>query len=175
MNKIKDIINLFASVLSIVAIVISCYNYFAIDRIQQHLVDIKPLMLEISITKPEEMAKLSGSVINIEGQITMGNITDNPNNDVCIGLAQRKIDIVPLVRPLSETNLWYAQTKPAINRNGHFDSSVNLGDNKGHGIGIDFQILVLAVPKGSINQGMIFRDLPPYGNASRMITVRRIK
>jgi hypothetical protein len=174
MDKLMKIIQFLSAVLSIIAIAVSFYSYLSVSRLQQHFEAIKPLEMHITITKPEDRAILFHYVTTLEGQIALKtNAWKGNDQDVNIELAQRNIDIVPLVRPLSEANLWYAQTRPAIRKDGQFQGSMNLGGKEGRGVGVDFQILIIAVPNGTISQGATFRDLPPYGNASSIITVRR--
>lgn len=56
---------------------------------------------------------------------------------------------------------------------GTFTLSVNIGEKGGRGINVDFQIVVLALPKGKARQGLELPDLPAYGGASQIVTVRR--
>jgi hypothetical protein len=175
MERILKTVGFVAAVLSIAAIIVSAMTYLKVDRLQRLFEEIRPLELEISLIEPESGAEIRGYVTEVEGQITLARRDSDQDIDVNLTLAQRDIDVVVLVRPLSEANLWWAQTKPAIDRKGYFQGSANIGDKEGRGVGIDFQIIVIAVPRGAIAQGDTFRDLPTYGAASRMVTVRRIE
>jgi len=175
MSKFTQIVGFISAVLSIAAICLAVYNNLKVDRLQQHFEAIKPLKMEISISKPEDGSEIRDFVTEVSGQI----IIKSPDNtaqktETNITIAEKGIEVFPLVRPLSEANIWYAQTKPSINKDGIFTGSVNIGDKEGRGIGVRFQIVMLAVPKGTIRQGDTFRDLPPYGCASKTVTVRRI-
>ena len=160
--------------LSIIAVVISVVSYLRVDHIQQMMDEIEPLEIEIRIQKPENHTEIFHYVVEVTGQISLKHDLGRKGiTDVNIELSRRKIDLIPFVRPLSEANLWYAQTRLAIGRNGYFQGSVNLGTKEGDGVGIDFQIVILAVPINTVSQGRTYRDLPPYGSASRIITVTR--
>lgn len=174
MTKIKENIGFVAALLSIASIVISVYSYFTVDKYRKMFEAIQPLEMDIAIDKPQDGAQVSHCVTEITGQIRIKLGYQSTRTDVNLEIAKRNIDIFPLVRPMSEANTWFAQTKPLIGSDGSFQSSVNIGDKEGRGIGMNFQIAVIAVPKGTIHQGDTFRDLPPYGASSKVITVRRI-
>ena len=170
--RIREIVGLIAAVLSIISFCFSIYCYITVDRFEKMIIEFVLLEMDVSLTEPLDKAPVSNHVIDINGQIRIK--LPSPTTDINLDLARRNIDVVPMVRPLSETNLWFVQTRPNIHKDGSFQGSVNIGDKEGRGIGVNFQIVVIAVPKGTIKQGQTFSDLP-RGATSKTITVRRIR
>jgi len=172
-EKLKTWVQLIGAIFSILAFLLSAVAFIRVDRLEELFDKIGPLEVQLSLSEPEDGTEVEHYVIEIAGQITVAAHEPVSSLDVNLTLAERDIDIVPLVRPLSEANLWWAQTKPVIDRKGYFQGSVNVGDKDGRGVGEDFQIVVIAVPRGAISQGDTFRDLPTFGAASRIVTVKR--
>lgn len=170
--KIKEYIGFTAALISIASACISIYSYLYIDRFEKMITEFVLLEMDVSLTKPQDNYEVSNHVVDVNGQIHIKSVL--PTTNINLDLARRNIDIVPMVRPLSETNTWFAQTRLNIYKDGSFQGSANIGDKEGKGIGVNFQIVVIAVPKGTIRQGQSFHDLP-HGATSRIITVRRIQ
>ena len=153
----------------------SVYSHLRIDKFQKMIDDIRPLEMDIALERPQDGFEVSDYVVEIGGQVRIKSTAHPSRSDINLEIAKRNIDIVPMVRPLSETNVWFAQTKPIIGRDGSFQGSAYIGDKKGRGIGVTFQIVVVAVPKGTVRQGDTFRDLSVYGASSRVVTVKRVQ
>ena len=173
MSKFKEWIGFCAAVLSIGAIVLSAYNHFRVDELQEFYSAVKPLKLELSLSQPLDSTEVSNCVTGITGHVRIQPTGTSPvGTDINMTLAERKIEIVPFVRPFANF-LWYPQTRPTITPEGVLTGSVILGDREGRGIGEDFQVVVLAVRAGEIRPGYPLPDLPQHGCASNTVTVRR--
>ncbi|RLB91596.1 MAG: hypothetical protein DRH50_10830 [Deltaproteobacteria bacterium] len=172
MNKFKEWVGFIAAVLSIGAIVLSVYNYFTIDKLQQFYANVKPLGMEIVLSEPNDGAEVGDCVTKILGDVRIRAAeTSVVTTDINITLAEQKIEVIPFVRPRG--NLWYAQARPVISPKGILTGSVILGERDGRGIGDNFEIVVLAVSEGTVQRGDSFKDLPLHGCASNTVTVKR--
>lgn len=180
MSKLKNNIFIISAIFSTIACILSIFTFIISrvneDKLQKLIDKVGPVNIEISILSPKDGSEIVNYVAGISGKIIFKSLLDNnAKKDVILEFANKGIDIIPLVRPLSEANIWYAQTKPAITKEGDFHGSINIGDKEGRGIGINYQIIVIAVQKGTIKQGHTFRDLPAYLSAAGIITIKRIR
>ena len=161
--------------LAVLAILAGCWYWHSLRkeaRAQRWLNAVAPLEMEISLERPVDGAGVAGYVVDLVGHIRIKSRGSSSRTDVNLEVAKRNIEIVSMVRPLSETGLWFVQTKPAIRPDGRFHGSLNIGSRDGLGVGVRFQIVVLAVPRDSVSA--LYRDLPASGVCSNVVTVRRL-
>ena len=109
----------------------------------------------------------------VDLRTTAAEVESPPPMNLVLG--DKNVELVPFVRPLSEAKWWWAQATPLVHRDGTFEGSVFIGEKRGSGVGVNFQIAVLAVPKGSITEGDRLTNLPFSYATSNVVTVRRIR
>jgi hypothetical protein len=149
------------------------------DELLQELISLRKRITtpSIEIIEPSDGVGTQGSDLKIRGRVS---IEGGSRATVAATLRERKLEIVPFVRPLTTTHApsakWWAQRVVAIDEmNGEVSGTVHIGSQK-HGTGEDFKVVLLIVPQGYIvKSGTRFDDLPAVAVAwSNMITVRRL-
>jgi hypothetical protein len=173
-QKTKEIVFFLGAIFGIFASGISIYNFGKINYIES-IFKISE-SLEINLSEPKDGTEVSSRATRITGRINLKTSADDNNlpSGVHSLLARHKIELVPFVKPLSEEKFWWAQSSPVVQQNGIFTGSVFLGEER-NGVGNDFQIIVLAVPKGTTPEGSRILNLPFNSTASNTITVKRVR
>lgn len=133
--------------------------------------------LSLTLKEPTDRAEIAGYVARIAGLVdfrtTATEVVSAPKLNLV--LEEKHVKLVPFVKPLSEAKWWWAQANPLVREDGSFEGSVFIGDKAGAGVGVEFQLAVLAVPKGSVSEGDRLVNLPFSYSASNMVTVRRVR
>lgn len=175
-QKIWNIVSATGLLLGIVASIISIVTFLRVDKIEELVRRAKDWKIVLDLSEPQNGAEMTGPVIRIAGRTdfrtTAIEVESNPR--VNLALAQNQVELVPFVRPVSEAKWWWVQPSPVVRQDGSFEGSVFIGESGGAGIGIKFQIVVLAVPKGSVREGDKLVNLPFSYAASNIVTVKRI-
>jgi hypothetical protein len=164
-------------ILGIIASIISIWTFLRIGQIEEHARKARDWIIILELSEPPNGSEISGHVARIAGtadfRATAAQVQSSPK--VNLSLQENRVDLVPFVRPLSEAKWWWAQSIPVVRQDGGFEGSVFLGEQGGAGIGIDFQVVILAVPKGSVSEGNKFLNLPFSYAASNTVTVKRVR
>lgn len=180
-TRLWQSLNTTALVLSILASSVAILAYLEARGARK---DLKALIEEgkkwevsLRLLEPADRAEVFGYVTRIAGSIefrTTAVEVQSPSK-VNLALEEKNVELVPVVRPLSEAKWWWVQASPLVRQDGTFEGSVFIGEKTGIGIGVEFQLAVLAVPKGSMSEGARLVNLPFSYVASNTVTVRRAK
>lgn len=174
-SRVWKIVSGLGLVLGIVSSVISIRSATKINQIEGLARQARDWKITIELTEPKEGLKVSSHVAKIAGkatfQATAANDQSNPS--VNLILEENQVELVPFVKPLSESKWWWVQAGPVVHQDGAFDGTVFDGERDGAGIGVEFQIVILAVPKGTISEGDKLVNLPFSYAASNVVTVKR--
>jgi hypothetical protein len=171
------------------------------DRINDLVADASGWYVSVSLSGPPSGADVEGHMIQITGKIEFQD-TAKTFGDVALALQHRRVDLLPFVRA-ARVDGWWAQASVLIRSQpspsagppaspdpsaaatdatctnsshpcGTFTGTVQLGE-LGIGIGEQFQIVVLALPKASVSKGDKLNNLPFSYATSQGITVRRTR
>lgn len=167
--------------LGISSLIVSIAGYWRSDQIQKMNRAEKNWETALNITEPPDGADISGRVLNVSGRAIFRSPVQDIESKVKVNFAlyQHQVELVPFVRPLSESspdvNRWWVQPGPTVNQNGSFSGTIFVGNNEPADIGKKFQIVILAIPKKSVSEGDTFVNLPFSYVASNIITVKKIQ
>ena len=165
-----------SSTVALASAAIAIWSFLQVGGLKQLYEDTRRLEMRMTISSPLDMATISGTPLPWRGKVEIRPTADSIfKGNTTLELAERAIRIVPFVRPLGSENLWWTQTAATIDANGGLSGSVNLGDSTGRGIGLDFQIVLVALPQDSVQQGQTFADIPSGSAQSPVLTVRRVQ
>lgn len=153
------------------AVAASTYQRSAALRDERALltaVEISRLRIEIWTPRSGEHA--TTWVVPLSGRVVPA--------DESAGMAREALDrdqiaIVPLVRPLVNGTQWWVQERPKIHPDGTVEGALSLGDQQGLGVGIAFEVVIVAVPRGSLLRGEKLSELPLSYASSERIVLRR--
>jgi hypothetical protein len=171
-RKITNKVNLAGSLCSIVALGLSAVTLYRVDHLDKLFRDVRCLGLKVELSLPNDGSITKEMVVPIAGRVSIEHYGSGESPDVNLALAERRIKIISLVRPLSATS-WWVQTRPNITPDGSLQGSVRLGDASGSGADISFHILLIAVPEDSLSEGSTITDIPINGTSSHIIQVTR--
>ena len=175
-QRIHMAVSIGASVIAILSAVVAVAAYFKTGALQKLIDDTRRLDLRLSMVSPADGSEQNGAVVSWTGRLDLQVPVGARNNlNATLELAERQIQIVPFVRPLSADNRWWEQSAAAVDASGTLSGSLNLGAPDGTGVGLSYQVVLLVVRADAVSQGRTFTDLPPHSGASAVITVRRIK
>jgi len=167
-------------ILGLLAAIVSILAYFKVGEVQDDLEalisEAKGWQVTISLAEPQNGTRVEGFVTRIAGSVDLRATAAEMKSPPTMNLAlqDKHVELVPFVRPLSEAKWWWAQAGPVVRQDGGYEGSVFIGERTGAGIGVDFQIIVLAVPQGSVTEGDRVSNLPFSYAASDTVTVRRV-
>ena len=174
-DMMSGILGIVATSIAIVSAAISVRTYLATSALREHIEAIAPLGLRIAISSPDKETPVKNFVVELKGQVSIQPTYNSLNRpDVNLELLAREVELIPFVRPLSGAGVWYAQTKPSIAPDGSFTGSIYLGESNGPGENMDYQVVVCALPAGTVQEGDKYPDLPASGSASPLIKVHRV-
>ncbi len=98
-----------ASTVAIIATVISAMTYVKTENLQKLFDETRKLELRLTLTSPTSGAELQGTPTPWSGQAEIRPYIDTIyKGNVTLELAERGIQVVPFVRPVSSENLWWA-------------------------------------------------------------------
>jgi hypothetical protein len=121
-----------------------------IDNIEELARQAREWKIAINLSQPQERSEISGSAVPIAGKadfrVTAAQVDTVPT--VNLTLEQNKVELVPFVRPISDAKWWWTQASPAVRQDGSFDGVIQIGEK-----GLEYQVIVLAVRKGSVAEG----------------------
>src|SRR5271157_126084 len=164
-----------ASAVAIVSAVFAALAFVRTSDLQRLYEATRYLELRLTLTSPKDGAQLQGTPVPWTGalEIRPSAITEFKGN-ATLELAERGIQIVPFVRPVSSHNLWWAQSAAALDANGALSGVLNLGESQGSGVGLSYDVVLISVPVGAVKQGQRFADLPQHSAGSSVVTVTRV-
>ena len=177
LQRVWKIVIAAGALLGIVASLISIWTILRVDRLEHLVARAKHWKISIHLSEPQNGSETVGYIVRLRGNVDfrIAATHDESNPMINLSLSKEKVDIVPLVRPLSEAKYWWTQSSPVVRQDGTFEGSVFLGEKGGADIAIEFQVIALAVPKGSSLEGTKLTNLPFFYAASNTITVKRIR
>jgi hypothetical protein len=177
MKNVWKIIGAIGLILGIIASVNSLWNSWKINQVAHRVQIAKGWRITINLKEPENHSEVRSYVLKIKGhvdfQTTATEAVSSPK--VSLALSENDVELIPFVRPFSEAKWWWVQSIPVVGQDGSFESSVFVGERSGVGIGIEFQIVVLAIPRKSVSEGDKLVNLPFYYATSNIVTVKRIQ
>lgn len=180
-DVLKRFWNVVASIgvmLGLFAAIISIVTFLKVDRLEEYFREARGWKVTLSLSEPTTDAEINGYITRIAGTVDFRASATDAESPPKMNLALRehKVALVPFVKPLSEAKWWWAQRSPVVHEDGSFEGSVFIGEPDGDGVGIEFQIVVLAVPMGSVSEGDRVVNLPSSNVAtSDLVTVKRVK
>jgi len=89
-------------------------------------------------------------------------------------LERHDIAIVPLVRPRGKDPRWWVQGEARLRSGGRLEGDLALGEPQGRGVGVVYDVLIVAVPRGSARRGDVLAQLPFTYATSQVVAVRRL-
>ncbi len=165
-------------ILGLFASTISVATFFKVDRLEKYFWEAHGWKVSLDLSEPATGAEIGGYITRIAGSVDLRATAMDAESPPRMNLAMRehKVALVPFVKPLSEAKWWWAQPSPLVHEDGSFEGSVFIGEREGDGAGIEFQIVVLAVPMGSVSEGDRVVNLPSSNLAtSNVAVVKRVK
>lgn len=164
------------AILGIIASLTSIWAILKIDRFEELAERAKSWKLSIALSNPRNGTPVFGSTLRIFGQIEfrIAAADDEFKARINLSLSKEKIDLVPYVRPISESKWWWAQPMPFIHQDGSFEGLVFIGEKQFTGQ-VEYQVIILAVPKGTSPEGSRSVNLPFFYAASNAITLTRVQ
>ncbi|MBM4185527.1 MAG: hypothetical protein FJ207_15125 [Gemmatimonadetes bacterium] len=137
--------------------------------------NVEDLRISLEIVEPTNQSEAHGAELRIGGNVSVAHTRDAPSPDsVEQILTQSEIEIVPIARALGYPTQWWVQMRPMVRPDGRFDGVVWVGEPNGVGVGLDFEIVVLAVPRGSLQKGETVAEIPLNYATSSPISVKRV-
>lgn len=181
MSRLWQFINAAALLLGLFVSIVSILAFFKVGEVEDDLealiTEAKKWQVTISLAEPQNGTKVEGFVTRIAGSVdlrtTAAEVKSPPSMN--LALQDKRVELVPFVRPLSESKWWWAQADPVIRQDGGYEGSVFIGEKTRAGIGVDFQLIVLAVPQGTVTEGDRVSNLPFFYAASNTVTIRRVR
>jgi hypothetical protein len=173
-TRVGRYLNLAAVILGILANIVALFAFLQARKTNENLKAFieegKQWELSIKLLQPANGSSVVGYVTRVVGSVdirtTAAEMSSPPKMN--LALQNKKVELVPFVRPLSEAKWWWVQASPVVRQDGSFEGSVFIGESSGAGVGVDFQIVVLAIPKGSVTEGDKLSNLPfSYGVSER--------
>lgn len=141
-----------------------------VDRLEDVVRRAKEWKLDVKIDPPQA-SETPNNAILITGtgdlRTTAAQMESGPA--VNLVLEENRVELVPFVRQVSNKTSWAVQSKLLVRQGGYFDGVVFLGDE-----GYQYQIVVLAVPSGSVEIGQL-EELPFSYAASNSVVVKRVR
>lgn len=163
------IVGIAGLILSIISSIIAISAYVKVDRLEDLARRAKDWKIAVNVSEPKNKAEISGDAVMIVGKgdlrTTAAQVESSPA--VNLVLEENRVELVPFVRQMSENNSWAVQPKSVVRQDGGFDGVIVLGDR-----GYEYQIIVLAVPSGSV-KGDQLMDLPFSYAVSNSVVVKR--
>ncbi|MCK4946956.1 MAG: hypothetical protein KAQ99_07835 [Candidatus Aureabacteria bacterium] len=177
MMKLWEIVSSSGLILGIFASIISIYTFLRVKRVEKLASMAKNWIINVKLSEPENGAEVSGYIVKISGNVDFRTTAAQveSNSRVNLALQEKQVELVPFVKPLSHVKWWWAQSKPVVSQDGRFEGGIYIGEKEGAGIGVDFQIVVLALPNKAVKEGCKFVNLPFYYTASDILTVKRVR
>jgi hypothetical protein len=165
------IISLIALVLGLVASIIAIWTFLKVDRLEDVARRAKDWRIAVNLSEPKNTSEIFSIAVMAVGKcdlrITAAQVESNPAMNLV--LAENRVELVLFVRQVSKAQPWSVQSKPLVGRDGAFDGLIFLGDK-----GYDYQIVVLAVPSGSVKDKQL-TELPFSFAASNSVVVKRVQ
>jgi len=169
MKLLWKIVSITGLLLGIISSIIGISAYVKVDRLEDAR-RARDWKITVNISEPNNRYQIPGDAVMIVGKgdlrTTAAQVESSPA--VNLVLEQNSVELVPFVRQVSKKQLWAVQAKPAVRQDGGFDCLIVLGD-----MGYEYQIIVLAVPSGSIKVDQLM-DLPFFYEASNSVMVKRV-
>lgn len=177
-KSIWKTISAFGLILGIVASVLSIWAFLRVGSLSKFIDEAQSWAISIEITKPQNEKHTSGFVVRISGKVKFRTTANESKSNVKTNLALhiKKIEVVQFVRPILKAEcVWYLQSKPIVYQDGSFEGLAFLSDENIDDLGIEHQIITIAVPKGIINDHLKYKELPFYIAASNIVSITKRK
>lgn len=171
-----EIIAAIGIILGIIANIIAIIVFFKTRKIESLIGPAKEWTIKLSITEPANKSDLKGYISGLSGNIGffVSTLQFEGSPKVNLFLSENKVEIFPLVQPLADGNFWWVQPKPLIQQNGDFSGSIYIGEKNGKGVGVVFQVALVAVPLGSIKEGEKLKEAPFTYAVSNIVKINRV-
>lgn len=176
LDHVFQLLTLVSLALGIVSNVVGVWAHIEARQVRddlETLLESKNWELSLKLEEPVEGSQVSGYVTRIAGAANFRTTAVATNTKINLLLEEKRIALVPLVRPLSG-KWWWVQARPLVLPDGSFEGTVFVGD-KESGADSEFQLTVLAVRKRSVSEGDRFAELPFFYTATKTVTIRRLR
>jgi hypothetical protein len=182
-EKTFKIVSLVGSILTIISFIILMVTLIKVDRIEELVGTSKNWIMSLKINEPRDGTEIpkKEKVIKIAGKFEFYTTAAEAQNKGPVNLImhQNSVDLICYIRLFSQNssnqNKYHRQSEIIVNQNGNFEGLITLGNLKEDDLETRVQIIVLAVPKKSIPEGLIHVELPLYLEASKVVVVKRIR
>ncbi len=170
-------INSIGAILGLISSLIAILMYLKLRKAKEFIQKSRHWLITINITNPMDNSEHKDYVLEISGKfdflVSAMDVVQFHNLN--LALIENQIELVPIVKPLSDSKYWWIQSSLIVDQDGNFKGSVFLGEKSGAGRGIKFHIVVLAIPKKSVSEGKTMINPPVSYGVSQIITVKRIE
>ena len=69
--------------------------------------------------------------------------------------------------------MWWAQSVAGVGPRGVLTGILNFGESNAQGYDLSYDVVLLAVPTGTVKQGFTFTDLPCHSAESATFIIKR--
>ena len=175
LHKTWKIVSILALLVGVIASIITIVTWLKVDHIEDLARAARDWEIALVLSEPQPGTEISDFVIRLTGKVDFCVMAAQveSNSRVNLTLKENRVELVTCVKPLSEAKWWWVQTNPVVREDGHFEGSAFIGERMGTSKGVEFQIVVLAVPRGSMCEGDRHINLPFYYAASNVVNVKR--
>jgi len=126
--------------------------------------------LAIQLSQPSDGDEVHGVQLSYSGFVDVASEGLSAREALGPGSG---VALVPLVRPLVDPLTWWVQAQPMVLDGGFFQGVVSMGEENGAGVGLEFELTVVALPDDVLAPGQQLQELPSSLAASQIVTVRR--
>jgi hypothetical protein len=173
-DKLWTILDRLGTIAGIVGLILSVWALVQVGEVTD-LVEraAQWRRLELTLSEPANGSQLKTHLVDVRGTISYEPFREPPVSSVRLQLASSQIEVVSMVRPIAEPLRWWPQPEPAIADDGGFNATVRVGRPAPETDGGRYEIIVLAVPRGSISRTDTYEVLPAHYAESPILRVSR--
>lgn len=176
MNRFDRTLSALAVFFSLVAITVggaALHRAAGMSVVEPSSVPEKAGSLRIQIAEPLPGDEADGPELPLIGFVDAVGEKAAPPAATSLLYQQAGIELVAFVRPLVEPTVWWVQPRLRLSGDGSFEGTLSLGDEHGAGAGLEFEIQVLALPRGTFAPGDQLGSAPSGYSTSRTVRIKR--
>ncbi len=161
-----------ASIAGILGLALSIYIFFAVKdtkNLLENFDDFKTLSVELTTPSGD----IQSHLFSFSGLLEFEPYRPSKITSVRLLALQNNLELVAMVRPQAEPLRWWPQPPPALADNGGFSGTARLGEAGGIAGTLQFELVVLVAPAGSIIYRETYESLPTHYAQSNLLRITR--
>lgn len=169
---LRNVLQQISVALSIISSAIAIVVYVRVDKLAQFIGEGIEWDLTIAIREPTDDEEVRGVAVRVKGEVDFRATARDWINDkrnIHLTIYENSTELVCLVRTAQlNEHAWIVQPKPIVEPNGSFDGLVFVNNDSSDVLN---QLIVLIAPRGQLEYGEKYDELPFYYGASNTVAI----